>query len=104
MEMVKRFEIWLVGINESETNTRPCVIVSPDEINKNLDYVTIAPITSEIRNYPTRISLQLFASEKFIATDQLQSVEKERLTKLVGNLEDETKIELLDIIQEFFAN
>jgi mRNA interferase MazF len=103
MEMVKRSEIWLVGIAESDTNTRPCVIVSPNETNSNLEYVTIAPITSDVRNYPTRVSFELFGSEKFIALDQLQTAEKNRLTKLVGKLEDETKNELLDILQEFFA-
>lgn len=100
--MVKRFEIWLVSIDNSETNTRPCVIVSPDEINKNLEYVMIAPITSEVRNYPTRISLQLLGSEKFIAVDQLQTVEKRQLTKLIGEIDKNEESRLLEILQEMF--
>ena len=101
--MVKRFQIWLVSLETSATNSRPCVIVSPDEISNNLEYVTIAPITSEVRNYPTRVSLQLFGSEKFIAVDQLQTIEKEQLTKLIGEIDENEESRLLETLQEIFA-
>jgi mRNA interferase MazF len=101
--MVKRFEIWLVSIGSSETNTRPAVIISPDELNRHLEYSLVAPITSEARDYPTRIAFELFGSTRYIAIDQIQTVEKERFTKHFGDLNEDIELLLLERLEEFFA-
>jgi mRNA interferase MazF len=101
--MVKRFEIWLVSIDNSNTNTRPAVIISPDEMNRHLEYSLVAPITSEARNCPTRIPFELFGSRRFIAIDQIQTIEKERFTKKFGELDEEAEAVLLERLEELFA-
>jgi mRNA interferase MazF len=101
--MVKRFEIWLISIDNSDTNTRPAVVISPDELNRHLEYSLVAPITSEARDYPTRITFELFGSTRFIAIDQIQTVEKERFTKHFGDLNEEVEMVLLDRLGELFA-
>jgi mRNA interferase MazF len=101
--MVKRFEIWLISIDNSDTNTRPAVVISPDELNRHLEYSLVAPITSEARDYPTRIAFELFGSTRFIAIDQIQTVEKERFTKHVGDLNEDVEMLLLERLGELFA-
>jgi mRNA interferase MazF len=101
--MVKRFEIWLVSIDASDTNTRPAVIISPNELNRHLEYSLVAPITSDARDYPTRIPFELFGSVRFIAIDQIQTVEKARFTKRFGELNEDVEIVLLERLEELFA-
>lgn len=94
MDMVKRFEIWNIGLNPTvghEINKiRPCVIVSPDEANKFLKTVTIVPLTSTIKNYPTRIHCKFNSKKGQLAIDQIRSVDKERLKNKLGVLDHET--------------
>ena len=105
--MVKRFDIYLVNLDAEVTkdakNTRPCVIVSPDEMNGNVGHVLIAPVSSGSAAYPTRIPLELLNSKRYIVLDQLRAVDAERLVKKIGELDRPTRGATLDILQEFFA-
>ena len=107
MAMVKRFDICLVNLDPEVTqdakNTRPCVVVSPDEMNGNIGHVLIAPISSGTAAYPTRIAIDLLNSKRYIVLDQLQTVDTERLVKKIGEVDTITQKLALETLQEFFA-
>ncbi len=107
MELVKRFSIWLVNLNPTQgseiSKTRPCVVVSPDVVNKSLNKVLVAPLTSTIKKYPTRIHSILQGKEGQIALDQIRAVDKSRLNKQLGELDNKTSKEVCTVLQELFA-
>lgn len=104
--MVKRFDIWLVKLNPtvgSEVNkTRPCMVISPDEVNKHLKTVTVIPLTSTIKDYPTRINCVFQNKNGQLVIDQIRSVDKKRLIKKLGTMNKETSIKTCEIITEMF--
>ncbi|HEV7699048.1 MAG TPA: type II toxin-antitoxin system PemK/MazF family toxin [Pyrinomonadaceae bacterium] len=106
--MVSRFDIYLVNLDSEVTkdakNTRPCVIISPDEMNAHVGHLLIAPISSRSGNYPTRIPIDLLNSKRFIVIDQIRTVDSERLVKKIGELDKATQKLTLDTLQEFFAD
>jgi mRNA interferase MazF len=83
--------------------TRPCVVVSPDELNQHLRTVLIAPLTSGGRPYPWRVECRVEAQEGRIALDQLRTVDRERLVGYMGPLAEETLTAVLITLTEFFA-
>jgi len=105
--MVSRFDVYMVNldteVSKNVKNTRPCVILSPDEMNKHLSHVTIAPISSSSGKYPTRISVELLNNERFIVLDQIRTVDKERLVKQIGQIGKAARKITLDRLQEMFA-
>jgi mRNA interferase MazF len=107
MAVVRRFDIYLVNLDpelsKDAKNTRPCVVVSPDEMNGNVAHVLIAPISSGSAAYPTRVPIDLLNSPRFIVLDQIRAVESERLVKKIGELDRPTRKTALDTLQEFFA-
>lgn len=88
----QRFEVWLVNLDPtqgSEINkTRPCVVISPDELNRYLRTVTIAALTSAQRAYPSRVEYQFQGRAGQVALDHIRSVDKTRLVKKLGKLPD----------------
>jgi len=107
MVMVRRFEVWQVSFNPtlgSEINKiRPCVIVSPDEANRYLSTVIIVPLTSTIRNYPTRVNCVFKGKSGQLAIDQIRSIDKTRLTKKLGTLDENTNRLLCSMIVNTFT-
>jgi mRNA interferase MazF len=105
--MVSRFEIYLVNIDaepsKNAKNTRPCVVISPDEMNSNVSHVVIAPISASQSNYPTRIPVELLNSKRSIILDQVRTVDKDRLVKKIGEIEKAVQKEILERLQELFA-
>ena len=105
--MVKRFDIYLVNLDDEVSNdaknTRPCVVVSPDEMNDNVPYVIVAPISSGSAAYPTRIPIDLLKSSRYIVLDQIRAVDSERLVKKIAELDAPIRQSLLETLQEFFA-
>ena len=83
--------------------TRPCVIVSPDELNAHLRTIIIAPMTTGGRAYPWRIRCRFQRRSGYVVLDQLRTVDRERLVKRLGALSIETMTEVLDALQEMFA-
>jgi mRNA interferase MazF len=104
--MVKRFEVWQTRLNPTTgseiTKSRPCLVVSPNEANKYLNTVTIIPLTSTIRNYPTRVNCRFEDKSGQLAIDQIRSVDKTRLVKKLGIIEEDTCKLLCSIIVETF--
>ncbi|MBV9867820.1 MAG: type II toxin-antitoxin system PemK/MazF family toxin [Abitibacteriaceae bacterium] len=105
--MVKRFEIYLVNLDPTVgaeiQKTRPCVIVSPDEINRHIATVILAPMTTKGRSYPTRIACKFQGKEGQIVLDQLRTVDKTRLVKRLGRLSSLEQKEVLASLAEMFA-
>ena len=88
----------------SETKkTRPCVIVSPDELNEHLRTVIVAPMTTGGRAYPWRPRCRLQGRAGFVALDQLRTVDAERLLKSLGQLDSQTVLAVARTLQEMFA-
>jgi len=106
--VVKRFDIYLVNIDpevsKDAKNTRPCVVVSPDEMNGQIRHVLIAPVSSGSAAYPTRIPIELLGSTRYIVLDQIRAVDTDRLVKQIGELDKSTQKLTLDTLQEFFAD
>ncbi|HRH43298.1 MAG TPA: type II toxin-antitoxin system PemK/MazF family toxin [Pyrinomonadaceae bacterium] len=105
--VIKRFEIYWVSLNPTVgremQKTRPAVVISPDEMNGALGTVIVAPITSNRRNFPTRVAFDNSGKENYLALDHLRAVDKSRLVKKISELSDETAQELCNRLQELFA-
>lgn len=102
-----RYEVYLVNldptIGSEIKKTRPCVIISPNEMNRNISTVIIAPLTSTQRNYPTRINCQVQGKEGQIVLDQIRTVDKLRLITKIDFLNRKTQIKLHKVLNEMFT-
>ncbi len=107
MDLVKRFEIYLVSLDPTQGSeikkTRPSVIVSPDEMNEMLKTVIIAPLTSTIKGYPTRVALSFENKLGEIALDQIRTVDRTRLLKKLGKLQLSTSKKVSETLEEMFS-
>ncbi len=105
--VVSRFEVWLVALDPTRGSeirkTRPCVIVSPDEMNQSINTVIVAPMTTKGRAYPTRVPLTFRKKRGEIVLDQLRTIDKSRLVRKMGKLDSGTADAVLAILQEMFA-
>lgn len=104
---VRRFEVHLISLNPTKGSeirkTRPCIIISPDEMNKHIRTIIIAPMTSTIRNYPTRVTTMFQGKEGQIVLDQIRTVDKSRLIKKLGSVSSSAEKKVLSVLQEMFA-
>ncbi len=105
--VVKRFDIFLVQLDPtlgSEIKkTRPCVVISPDEMNDAIRTVMVAPMTSRGRAYPTRVDCEFEGKIGQVVLDQIRTVDKQRLIKRLGRLEQSIQSAVLDTLTELFA-
>ncbi|WP_088890351.1 type II toxin-antitoxin system PemK/MazF family toxin [Leptolyngbya ohadii] len=105
--VVDRFDVFLINldptIGSEIQKTRPCVVVSPNEMNRYISTVIVAPMTTKGQPYPTRVSCQFQGKEGRIVLDQLRTVDKTRLIKKLGKIDAETQKAVLDTLAEMFA-
>ena len=105
--VIKRFEVYLVNLDPTFgreiQKTRPCLVISPDEMNEYISTVIIAPMTTKGRNYPTRIPCQFEGKEGQVVLDQIRTVDKVRLIKKLGKIDPETQQQVLSVLLEMFA-
>ena len=105
--LIGRGHVYLVRLDptlgSAIKKTRPCVVVSPDELNEHLRTVIVAPMTTGGRAYPWRPRCRFQGRVGFVALDQLRTVDVERLVKELGQLEGETVPRVLECLQEMFA-
>ena len=105
--VVQRFDVWMVQLNPtigSEIKkSRPCVIVSPNVANNYLNTVTILPLTSTFKNYPTRLDLTFQQKKGQIVIDQIRSIDKARLIKKMGVIDKRTSLRVLRVLEEYFS-
>ena len=102
-----RFEVHLVRLDPTQgreiRKTRPCLVISPDEMNQHLSTVIIAPMTTKGRDYPTRVAVRFRGKNGQIVLDQIRTVDRERLVKRLGALTTDTVGDVLGGLQEMFA-
>lgn len=120
----KRSEVWLVNLEptigseikkrcepadvssakeRAPRETRPCIIISPNETNRLLRTVIVAPLTSTIKSYPTRLTIVFQSKESSIALDQMRSVDKSRLLRNLGNLSLKDSRAISNILVSMFT-
>ena len=104
---IKRFEVYLINldptIGHEIKKTRPCLIVSPDEMNRFISTIIVAPMTTKGRNYPTRISCTFQGKKGQIILDQIRTVDRKRLVKKLGTISRKAQMNTLLTLQEMFA-
>jgi mRNA interferase MazF len=104
---VRRFEVHLISLDPAKGSeirkTRPCVIISPDEMNKHIRTIITAPMTSAIKNYPTRVTTTFQGKKGQIVLDQIRTVDKSRLVKKLGSISSSAEEKVLSVLQELFA-
>ncbi len=104
---VRRFEVHLISLDPTKGSeikkTRPCVIISPDEMNKHIRTIIIAPMTSTIKNYPTRVTTTFQGKKGQVVLDQIRTVDKSRLVKKLGAISGSAEEKVLSVLQEMFA-
>jgi mRNA interferase MazF len=83
--------------------TRPCLIISPDELNQHLRTVVVASMTTGGHAYPWRVPCRFHRRAGFVAVDQLRTVDTDRLVKRLGRLDSETVVQVLRVLREMFA-
>ncbi len=106
-EDVRRGDVFLASLDPARggeiQKTRPCVIVSPDELNSYLRTFIVAPLTSGGHPYPFRVSCRFEGRPGYIVIDQIRTVDRERLVRRLGKLSPSTLGHVLAILQEMFA-
>jgi mRNA interferase MazF len=104
---VNRFEVYLVNLDPTVgteiRKTRPCLVISPDEMNHRLRTCIIAPMTTQVRHYPTRVGCRFQGKSGQIALDQIRAVDQLRLVKKLGRIRSSAQTEVLSTLQEMFA-
>jgi mRNA interferase MazF len=108
MEMVaNRFDVYLIKLDPTVgseiQNTRPCLIISPDEMNRHIRTVIVAPMTTAGKDYPTRIPCEFQKKAGYIVLDQIRTIDKTRLIKRLGTLDSETQLKVISVLQRLFS-
>ena len=105
--VARRFNVYLVNLDPTVGSeimkTRPCLVVSPDEMNRHIATVILAPMTTRSRPYPTRVACRFQGKDGQIVLDQLRTVDKVRLVRRLGRIGPATQREVLAALAEMFA-
>jgi len=105
--VVNRFDVCLINLDPAVGSeiqkTRPCLIISPDEMNRHIRTVIVAPMTTAGKDYPTRISCKFKKKKGQIVLDQIRTTDKTRLIKKLGSINPETQLEVISVLQRLFA-
>jgi mRNA interferase MazF len=105
--VIHRFDVFLVGLDPTIDveiqKTRPCLVISPDEMNDAIRTVIIAPMTTVGRAYPSRVPCRFQRKDGQVVLDQVRTVDRIRLVKKLGRLDDETSATVLEVLREMFA-
>ena len=106
--VIKQYEVYLISlgptIGHEIKKVRPCVNISPDEMNKNISTIIIAPMTTQSHFYPTRIPFKFTGKDAWIVLDQLRTVDRKRLIKKLGKIEQVIINQVKSIIKEMLVD
>ena len=104
---VKRSDICLVRLDPTKGHeirkTRPCMVISPDEMNRFISTIIIAPLTTRKRGYPSRIPCKFRGKQAEIVLDQIRTVDKSRLVRKLGRIDTRIQQEVFSVLQEMFS-
>ncbi|MCJ8501651.1 type II toxin-antitoxin system PemK/MazF family toxin [Desulfatitalea sp. M08but] len=105
--VINRFDFYLVSLDPTVWSeiqkTRPCLIISPDEMNKYIRTVIIAPMTSTSKDYPTRVSCTFRKKHGHIVLDQIRTIDKEHLIRKLGTIDSKAQLEVVSVLQKLYA-
>ena len=105
--VVNRFDVYLINLDPTVGSeiqkARPCLIISPDEMNRHIRTVIVAPMTTASKDYPTRVSCKFKKKKGKIVLDQIRTIDKTRLIKKLGSVNPETQLEVISVLQRLFA-
>jgi len=105
---LNQYQIVLVNldptIGSEIKKTRPCVIISPDEMNRYLRTIVVAPMTTSSKKYPTRIEVKRDEKTGWVVIDQIRTIDKQRIIKGLGNLTESEIIEIKGVIKETYVD
>jgi mRNA interferase MazF len=105
--VVKRFDVYLINldptIGSEIKKSRPCLVVSPDEMNPYINTVIVAPMSTRGRQYPTRVACKFQRKAGQIVLDQIRTVDKRRLVKRLGRIDTQTQAKVLSVLADMFA-
>jgi mRNA interferase MazF len=108
MTNLEQYQIVVVNLDPTVGSeirkTRPCVIVSPDEMNDVLKTVVIAPLTSQPRNYPSRVEFNFEGSQNWIVLDQIRTIDKSRVLKVIDYLPKKSILQVKNVIKVMFVD
>ena len=105
--VAERFDVFLVSLDPTVGSeiqkTRPCVVISPDEMNHHIATVIIAPMTTQGRAYPTRVTCRFQGKSGQIVLDQIRTIDKARLVKRLGQIDPSAQRRILSVLVEMFS-
>jgi len=105
--VVNRFDVYLTNLDPTVGSEiqkiRPCLVISPDEMNRHIRTVIIAPMTTAGKDYPTRISCKFKKKKGQIVLDQIRTIDRTRLIKKLGSIDPDTQSEVISVLQRLFA-
>ena len=105
--VVNRFDVYLINLDPTVGSEirkiRPCVVISPDEMNKYIRTVIVAPLTTTGKDYPTGISCKFKKKKEQIVLDQIRTIDKTRLIKKLGSINPEIQLDVISVLQRLFA-
>lgn len=105
--VVNQYEIYLINldptIGREIKKSRPCLVISPNEMNHEIATIIIAPMTTESRSYPSRVELKFKSKKGWIVLDQIRAVDRRRIIKKIGKLTEPKSIEVKSIIHEMLV-
>ncbi len=108
MAIVTQYQVVVVNLDPTQGSeikkTRPCVIISPDEMNKHLRTVVIAPITSASKRYPTRIEVSVMGKRGWVVIDQIRTIDKSRIVKIDQALAPNEIQSIKEVLKETFVD
>jgi len=103
----RRYEVWLIALDPSKGSeikkTRPCLVVSPDEMNESLQTTLVAPMTTTLRSYPTRVNMVFRGKAGQVALDQLRAIDRQRLVRRLGVITARAAREVSSVLVEMFV-
>jgi mRNA interferase MazF len=105
--VAKRFDVYLTNLNPTVGSeiqkTRPCLVISPDEMNRHIRTVIIAPMTTAGKDYPTRVSCTFKKKKGQIVLDQIRTIDKTRLLKKIGTIDPDIQLKVITTLQRLFS-
>jgi mRNA interferase MazF len=105
--VVNRFEVFLTNLDPTVgpeiQKTRPCLVISPDEMNRHIRTVIVAPMTSAGKDYPTRVPCEFQRKKGQIVLDQIRTIDKSRLIRRIGTVDPQVQAEVISTLQSMFA-
>ncbi len=105
--VVNQFDVFLVNLDPTQGHeikkTRPCLIISPDEMNRHIRTAIVAPMTTKGRDYPSRVPVTFQKKKGQIVLDQIRTVDRNRLVKRLGKIDKRTGQKVLGVLNEIFA-